>query len=83
MGSQEEERQIKGAVSAMSFINDDFLLTGKEAVRLYHEYAKDEPILDFHNHLPPDEIAQDRRFANLAAHPRARSGKQGLRCCRQ
>ena len=50
----------------MSFIHDDFLLSNDQAVRLYHGYAKDEPILDFHNHLPPDEIAQDRRFANLA-----------------
>ena len=50
----------------MSFIHDDFILSNDQAVRLYHEYAKDEPILDFHNHLPPDEIAEDRRFANLA-----------------
>ena len=32
----------------------------------YHEYAKDEPILDFHNHLSPEEISIDRRFSNLA-----------------
>ena len=50
----------------MSFIHDDFLLSNDHAVRLYHEYAKDEPILDFHNHLPPDEIANNRRFENLA-----------------
>ena len=43
------------------------LLLGSESARkLYHGYADNEPILDFHNHLPPDEIAQDRRFANLA-----------------
>jgi glucuronate isomerase len=50
----------------MSFINEDFLLTGDEAVTLYHEYAEDEPILDFHNHLPPREIAENRRFSNLS-----------------
>ena len=50
----------------MSFINEDFLLTGDEAVTLYHEYAEDEPILDFHNHLPPGEIAENRRFSNLS-----------------
>ena len=50
----------------MPFIHDDFLLSNNQAVSLYHEYAKNEPILDFHNHLPPDEIATDRRFENLA-----------------
>ncbi len=52
--------------SAMSFIHDDFLLATEHARQLYHGYAENEPILDFHNHLPPDEIAKDRRFANLA-----------------
>ena len=50
----------------MSFIHDKFLLSNDQAVRLFNEYAKDEPILDFHNHLPPSEIAKDRRFNNLA-----------------
>ena len=50
----------------MSFIHENFLLSNDQAVRLYHEYAKDEPILDFHNHLPPDEIANNRRFENVA-----------------
>ena len=50
----------------MSFIHENFLLSNDHAVRLYNEYAKDEPILDFHNHLPPDEIAKNRRFENLA-----------------
>ena len=50
----------------MSFIHEDFLLSNDRAVRLYHEYARDEPILDFHNHLSPGEIAKDRRFENLA-----------------
>lgn len=49
----------------MSFIHDDFLLGTAAARRLYHDYAKDEPILDYHNHLPPKDIAQDRQFANL------------------
>lgn len=50
----------------MSFIHDDFLLSSSQAVRLFHEYAENEPILDFHNHLPPDEIANNRKFENLA-----------------
>jgi glucuronate isomerase len=49
----------------MSFIHDDFLLSSAAAKRLYHDFAKDEPILDYHNHLPPKDIAQDRQFANL------------------
>jgi glucuronate isomerase len=49
----------------MPFIHDDFLLTTAAARRLYHEYAKDEPILDYHCHLPPADIAANRQFANL------------------
>ena len=47
------------------FLGEDFLLENRTAEILYHEYAKDQPIIDYHCHLPPDEIAQDRRFANL------------------
>ena len=49
----------------MSFIHDDFLLSNGAARRLYHNFAKDEPLLDYHNHLPPKDIAQDRQFKNL------------------
>ena len=49
----------------MSFINDDFLLSTASARRLYHTFAKDEPIIDYHNHLPPKDIAQDRQFKNI------------------
>jgi glucuronate isomerase len=49
----------------MSFIHDDFLLASAAARRLYHEYAKDEPIIDYHNHLSPKDIAEDRKFKNL------------------
>ena len=49
----------------MSFIHDDFLLTTDHAQQLYHEYAANAPILDYHNHLPPAEIADNRQFANL------------------
>ena len=50
----------------MGFIHNEFLLTNDAAVQLYHEYAEDEPILDFHNHLSPQEISENRRFKNLA-----------------
>ena len=49
----------------MSFIHDDFLLGNAAARRLYHGYAENEPILDYHCHLSPQDIATDRRFANL------------------
>ena len=47
------------------FLDEDFLLTGKTAQRLYHEFAKDMPVIDYHCHLPPDQIAEDRVFENL------------------
>ena len=50
----------------MSFIHDDFLLQTKTARRLYHEFAANEPILDYHTHLPPGQIAANHRFADLA-----------------
>jgi len=46
-------------------IPEDFLLTCGKARILYHEYAKDLPIIDYHNHLPPGEIAENKKFANL------------------
>ena len=47
------------------FLNDDFLLEGKIAQRLFHEQAKDLPIIDYHCHLSPQEIAENKQFANL------------------
>lgn len=49
----------------MPFIHDDFLLETAAARRLFHDYAAGEPILDYHCHLPPKDLAEDRRFANL------------------
>lgn len=48
-----------------SFLNSDFLLETKTAQRLYHEYAAGLPIIDYHCHLPPDQIADDLNFENL------------------
>ena len=47
------------------FMNDDFLLQSRAAVRLFHEYAEKEPIIDYHCHLPPEQIAEDTRFKNM------------------
>jgi glucuronate isomerase len=49
----------------MNFIHDDFLLHSKTAQSLYHTYAANEPILDYHSHLPPADIASNRQFKNL------------------
>jgi len=49
----------------MSFIHEDFLLSNESARRLYHEYAENEPILDYHCHLPPQDVAQNRQFGDL------------------
>ena len=48
-----------------NFIDDDFLLETEAAKRLYHNYAKDMPIIDYHCHLPVEDIANDRKFKNL------------------
>lgn len=48
------------------FLDDNFLLQTKTAQQLYHEFAKDMPIIDYHCHLPPDQIANDINFENLA-----------------
>jgi glucuronate isomerase len=47
------------------FMDDDFLLQSDVARRLYHDFAADMPIYDYHCHLNPQEIAEDRQFANL------------------
>ena len=49
-----------------TFINDDFLLTTRAARELYHGYAEKMPIIDYHCHLPPAEIAEDRRWDDIA-----------------
>ena len=47
------------------FIDDNFLLTTATSERLYHGYAKEMPIIDYHCHLPPDQIAADHKFKTL------------------
>jgi len=48
-----------------AFLDENFLLSNDVARRLYHECASREPILDYHCHLSPKDIASDRRFSNL------------------
>jgi len=47
------------------FLDEHFLLKTKTAQRLYYEYAKDMPIIDYHCHLPPQAIAEDIQYENL------------------
>ena len=51
--------------SNMSFIKENFLLENKTAEQLYFEYAASMPIIDYHNHLPPDVIANNKPFAGI------------------
>ncbi len=48
------------------FMDKDFLLTTETAKKLYHEYAENMPIIDYHCHLQPKEIYEDKKFRNLA-----------------
>ena len=48
------------------YMNEDFLLTTKAAKELYHRHAEKMPIIDYHCHLPPVEIAEDRRWTDIA-----------------
>lgn len=47
------------------FINDNFILRNETARKLYHEHAEKLPIIDFHNHLNPQEIYEDKTYENL------------------
>jgi len=47
------------------FMDENFLLQNKTAEMLYHEFAKDQPIFDYHCHLIPQEIATDKRFTTI------------------
>ena len=49
-----------------TFITEDFLLQGEFAKKMYHDYAKDLPIIDYHNHLSPAEISTNRVFENIS-----------------
>ena len=48
-----------------TFIHDNFLLENKYAEELYHNFSKNQPIIDYHNHLSPQLIAEDKIFNNI------------------
>jgi len=49
-----------------AFMDDNFLLDNAAAEKLYHSFAKDLPIIDYHCHLDPADIASDRNFENIS-----------------
>jgi glucuronate isomerase len=48
-----------------AFMDNDFLLSNETAVKLYHDYAKDMPIIDYHCHLSPQEIYENKSYKNI------------------
>ena len=50
----------------MAYLDENFLLHSDTSRRLFHEVAASQPIIDYHNHLPPSEIASDHRWENIA-----------------
>ena len=48
------------------FMDEHFLLETKTAQDLYHKYAKEMPVIDYHCHLNPEDIANDRKFKNIS-----------------
>ncbi|MCX6206627.1 MAG: glucuronate isomerase [Bacteroidetes bacterium] len=48
-----------------NFLDENFLLSNKTAEKLYHSYAKQMPIIDYHCHLLPQQIAEDHQFKNI------------------
>ena len=49
----------------MDFLGDDFLLDTPTARKLYHEYAENLPIIDYHSHVVPQMIADDVNFDSI------------------
>jgi len=55
----------KITTSIKPFLGEHFLLENSTAEILYHEYAAGQPIIDYHNHLPPEQIANNKSFKNI------------------
>ena len=52
-------------IETRAFLGDDFLLDNDFAAQLYHDYAARQPIIDYHNHLSPSDIAANRTFRSI------------------
>ena len=56
----------KDTIEMKKFLDENFLLETKTAQQLYHDFAREMPIIDYHCHLPPDQIAEDTQFENIS-----------------
>ncbi|MBU3026831.1 glucuronate isomerase [Zobellia galactanivorans] len=56
---------VEKPIKVTKFLDDNFLLESKQAQTLYHEYAAQMPIIDYHNHLPPKDLAENRVFTSI------------------
>ena len=65
MKTNTQFKETIGNQDVSEFISENFLLENKTAEFLYHNYAKHLPIIDYHCHLPVDEIAANKNFENL------------------
>jgi len=61
----ERNKTFAFQIGKKTFLNDDFLLESKTAEILFHEHAEALPIIDYHCHLPPNEISSNKQFQNL------------------
>ncbi|NSL56773.1 glucuronate isomerase [Uliginosibacterium aquaticum] len=50
---------------AKTFMDENFLLESATAQKLYHEFAAPQPIIDYHCHLPPEQISGNKQFKNI------------------
>ena len=62
--SVDPQHTTKELAIMKAFMDKDFLLETPTAQHLYHDYAETLPIVDYHCHIPPQEIYEDRRFEN-------------------
>ena len=65
-----------------AFMDQDFLLETETAKMLYHDYAAKMPVLDYHCHISPQEIAEDRQFENITQVWLGVTITNGVRCVR-
>ena len=56
------------------FMDKEFLLSTETAQNLFHKYAETTPVLDYHCHIAPKEIAEDRKFENITQRETSEQG---------
>ena len=56
---------FEGEMEMKKFLDEDFMLQGKTAQLLYNKFAKDMPVIDYHCHIDPKDIYEDRCYENI------------------